>query len=55
MTEINQSVLKKLKEWRNSPLQFVDEAIGATPTTQQIQLLQNIAKEKRVSVRSGHG
>ena len=54
-TELNQSVLKKLSEWKSSPLQFVNDCISATPTTQQIELLQGIGKEKRVTVRSGHG
>jgi len=54
-TNINQSAVKKLKEWKNSPLQFVKECIGVTPTEQQIELLQGITKEKRVTVRSGHG
>lgn len=52
---INKSVLQKLKEWKNSPLQFVKECIQVTPTEQQIELLANIQKEKRVTVRSGHG
>ena len=57
-TNINQSVVKKLKEWRDSPLQFVTDCIKATPTTQQIEILSgetSIAKHKRTSVRSGHG
>jgi len=52
---LNKSVLTKLKEWRNSALQFVVEAIGATPSKQQIELLQAAGKEKRITVRSGHG
>ena len=52
---INKSVLLKLKEWRNSPLQFVKECIKATPTEQQIELLQAFPKNKRMTVRSGHG
>lgn len=55
MTDLNQAVLKKLSEWKRSPLQFVHDCINAVPTEQQIQLLQSIGKEKRVSVRSGHG
>lgn len=55
MTEINQSVIDKLKEWRRSPLQFVHDCIRAEPTEQQIELLQSINTEKRVTVRSGHG
>ena len=52
---INQSVVKKLKEWRDSPLQFVKDCIQVTPSEQQIELLTSIAKEKRVTIRSGHG
>ncbi len=55
---INRSVLTKLTEWRNSPLQFVKECLKATPTSQQIQILsgdRSITKHKRTSVRSGHG
>ena len=54
-TNINKSVLKKLSEWKRSPLQFVSECIKAVPSTQQIEILQAIGKEKRVTVRSGHG
>lgn len=53
--EINKSVLKKLTEWKLSPLQFVVDCIKAEPTVQQIELLQSIGKDKRISVRSGHG
>jgi len=52
---MNKSVLDKLKSWRESPLQFVVEAIGATPTKQQIQALKLLPKTKRLSIRSGHG
>ena len=52
---INKSVVDKLKEWKNSCLQFVRECIQVTPTEQQIELLQAVSKEKRISVRSGHG
>jgi len=55
LNTINKSVLQKLSEWKRSPLQFVSECIKATPSTQQIELLQAIGKEKRVTVRSGHG
>jgi phage terminase large subunit len=53
--ELNKSVLKKLKEWKESPLQFVRDCIQVTPTEQQIELLQTFPKEKRMTVRSGHG
>lgn len=52
---LHKSVLNKLKEWKNSPLLFVKECIKAIPTEQQIEFLLNVQKEKRVSIRSGHG
>jgi hypothetical protein len=57
-TNVNKTVVNKLKEWKASPLLFVKECLGATPTSQQIQLLSgatSIACNKRTSVRSGHG
>jgi hypothetical protein len=54
-TNINKSVVERLKAWRNSPLQFVNDCIKATPTEQQIELLQAFPKGKRFTVRSGHG
>ena len=54
-TDLHKTVLNKLKEWNNSPLQFVQECIQAIPTTQQIEFLLNVQKEKRISIRSGHG
>ena len=55
LKNINKSVVKTLGEWRRSSLQFVKECIKIDPTLQQIDLLQNITKEKRITVRSGHG
>ena len=52
---MNPYVLGKLKEWRASPLLFVTECIGATPTDQQVQGLIALKENKRVSIRSGHG
>jgi non-canonical purine NTP pyrophosphatase (RdgB/HAM1 family) len=46
---LHKSVLDKLKEWKNSPLLFVKECIKAVPTEQQIEFLQNVAKEKRTA------
>jgi phage terminase large subunit len=53
--DINKTVVDKLREWKNSPLQFVTECLQATPTEQQIEFLQKLPKEKRISIRSGHG
>jgi hypothetical protein len=54
-TTINKNVLKKLSEWKNSALSFVNDCIKVTPSVQQIELLQAVSKEKRITVRSGHG
>jgi hypothetical protein len=47
--------LQKLREWRQSPLCFVKDCIQVTPSAQQIDLLNNFAKHKRTTIRSGHG
>jgi len=52
---LNSTVLQKLKEWKNSPLQFVKDCIQVTPSEQQVELLLAAGKEKRITIRSGHG
>lgn len=52
---MNQYILGKLKEWKESPLLFVVECLQATPSDQQAQALASFAKAKRTSIRSGHG
>ena len=52
---MNEGIIKKLKEWRNSPLQFVVEALGAKPSKQQAEALRVLPKTKRLSIHSGHG
>lgn len=52
---IHKGILQKLKRWRESPLEFVTDCIHATPSEQQIEALTIVAKEKRISIRSGHG
>jgi len=43
-------------EYRNNPVQFVREVIGADPTKQQQAMLWAIAKPgAKVSIKSGHG
>lgn len=51
----NKHILKKLDTWRQSPLLFVTECIQATPSNQQAELLASFGKNKRTTVRSGHG
>jgi hypothetical protein len=55
MVELNKGVLRKLQEWRESPLQFVTDCINVTPSEQQIELLMAYKNNKRITVRSGHG
>jgi len=52
---MKEGILKKLAEWRDSPLRFVDECIGAKPTKQQAEALRILPKTKRLTIRSGHG
>ena len=52
---LNENVLRKLSEWKNSALAFVTDAIEVIPSRQQIELLTAITKEKRITIRSGHG
>jgi hypothetical protein len=52
---MNPRILEKLALWKQSPLTFVTEAIGATPSEQQIEALVNFPKTKRLTIRSGHG
>jgi phage terminase large subunit len=45
-----------LDRYRNDPVAFVREVLGAEPDTWQIEFLNAIGRgERRVSVRSGHG
>jgi phage terminase large subunit len=52
---MNPRIMEKLQLWRQSPLNFVTEAIGATPSTQQADALMKFTKTKRMTIRSGHG
>ena len=45
----------KLAHWRNAPIDFVREVIGAEPTWQQKQLLSLLPSGKNFAIRSGHG
>lgn len=55
---LNRSILKRLQEWKRSPLQFIKDCIPAFMekiTDQQIELFTALPKEKRITIRSGHG
>ena len=45
----------KMEPYRNDPVLFVREMIGAEPTDQQIEALTSIANGTHVSIKSGHG
>lgn len=49
-------LVKKIPQWRKSPVKFVQEVWGAEPTEQQKELLRAVALPgAKVSVKSGHG
>ena len=52
---MNPRIREKLKEWQRSPLLFVNDCIDVEPTDQQADLLAAFPKNKRTTVRSGHG
>lgn len=52
---MNPTIFSKLKEWKNSPLLFVTECIGAVPSDQQAEALVKFKDTRRLSIRSGHG
>ena len=52
---MNPRIMEKLVAWKESPLLFVTECLGAQPSSQQAEALLAIPKGKRLSIRSGHG
>ncbi len=52
---MSQQAVDHLRRWRDSPLLFVTECIGATPSDQQAMALKGMGGAKRTSIRSGHG
>lgn len=55
MQSLDPAILRRIKRWRESAEVFVDEAIHATPSKQQREVLRLISKERRITIRSGHG
>lgn len=53
--QLSEHIIKKLAEWKSSPLLFAKECMHMIPTTQQTELLLTLPHEKRITVRSGHG
>lgn len=52
---MNQWILDRIATWRESPLQFVTDCIQAVPSDQQAEALYNLSRQKRMTIRSGHG
>ncbi len=52
---LDPNIMKRLRAWKESPLLFAVECIGAHPSDQQAEALAAIGKSKRTSIRSGHG
>jgi len=53
-------VIKALRLYREKPLAFVEDIIGATPTHQQREILLSVERmlkgdKKRMAIKSGHG
>jgi len=54
--QVEKLTIEILRKHRNDPVLFVKEALGGTPTPQQVMLLRAAAEPgARVAVRSGHG
>src|SRR5262249_33588938 len=52
----SKAYLQLRQHWRRDPVRYVEQRFGATPTAQQVQILQAVAPPgAKVSVRSGHG
>src|SRR5215510_7542092 len=52
----SKAYLQLRQHWRRDPVRYVEQRFGATPTVQQVQILQAVAPPgAHVSVRSGHG
>lgn len=50
------SAQQRIERWRNlGPAVFAAEVMGAKPTDQQWEAGEQMAKRRRVSIRSGHG
>ncbi|MCK5015640.1 MAG: hypothetical protein KAS32_01095 [Candidatus Peribacteraceae bacterium] len=51
----NNGLLSRFKEWKHSPIAFVKDVIDVTPSAQQLEYLYKVARERRITIRSGHG
>ena len=44
-----------IRYYRDHPVEFVQQVIGASPDAKQQEILRSVAANKMTSVRSGHG
>ena len=51
MTELSETLLKLRKD----PVLFVESVLEATPQKWQKEALRAVAKNERISIKSGHG
>lgn len=51
----DQTVMKRLRAWKESPLLFATECMQMKPSDQQAEALHIFPSIKRLSIRSGHG
>lgn len=53
--QVSPNIVRKLAQWKDSPLLFVKDAIRAIPSDQQAEALAIFPKTNRLTIRSGHG
>jgi phage terminase large subunit len=51
----NERVQQKLSEWRDDPVAWVRQVLGAEPEAWQQEALRSIVTSDRLAVKSGHG
>jgi hypothetical protein len=52
---MDKAILHRIRTWRHDPIAFVKDCIQVQPSDQQMEGLAAVAKNKRLSIRSGHG
>jgi phage terminase large subunit len=52
---MSNEILKRLEIWYDDPVKFVKEALGVVPEPWQARTMNQINKNDRIAVKSGHG
>ncbi len=52
---LSESLKELITKYYFDPVTFVRDVFGADPTEQQVDVLQSIQRDRKVSVRAGHG